>query len=232
MEVMNVYRHTGDLGDVIAGLAVMRQLGPGQLILGNRDGVGAREPMDETRFNSIAPLIRLQPYLCSVSHEHQPCGITHDFADFRLTPARIGEEHTLVNWQGDHLGVEVDVSPWLHGITPSEETRGKAVFARTTRYHGVNFNWPEIASRFPNSIFVGFEDEYRELSKTTRKDLVWRPTSNLLEVAELIAGSEILVSNQCVASWIAMGMGHPLIQEVCPWSINSIIRRDNAEFTY
>lgn len=231
-EAVNVYRHTGDLGDIIAGLAVMRQLGPGQLILGNVDGTGARELMNEERFNALAPLLRLQPYLCGVSHEHDAKGVTHDFTDFRLTPARIGEEHTLVNWQGDFFGLNVEVDPWLHGVVPSYETKGKAVFARTTRYHGADFNWKAIAKEWPNAIFVGFHDEHKAFCQHAYCDVSWRPTSNLLEVAELIAGSEILISNQCVASWIAMGMGHRLIQEVCHWSINSIIRRENAEFRY
>lgn len=231
-EAVNVYRHTGDLGDIVAGLAVMRELGRGQLILGNVKGVGAREPMSAQRFQAIAPLLDRQPYLIAVSHEHDAKGVTNDFADFRYTAARIGEEHTLVNWQGDHFGIEVDLRPWLLGINPSEESRGKAVFARTTRYHGYDFNWPAIANDWPNAIFVGLEEEHNRFCETVRKTVPWRPTSNLLEVAELIAGSEILISNQCVASWIAMAMGHRLIQEVCPWSINSIIRRDNAEFRY
>lgn len=231
---MNVYRHRGDLGDIVAFLPVIRQLGGGQLILGNVGGVGThRELMDETRFNAIAPLIRLQPYIAALSHEHDAKGVTHDAAEFRTQACRIGEDHNLVNWQGDYFGVpDVDVSPWLSGITPAEETRGRAVFARTPRYHGSNFNWAEIAQRFPDAIFVGFEDEHRAFCEAAGKSISWRPTANLLEVAELIAGSEILVSNQCVASWIAMGMGHRLIQEVCHWSVNSIIRRDNAEFRY
>lgn len=230
---MNVYRHSGDLGDIVAGLAVMRQLGNGQLILGNYNGAGAREPMDEVRFKAIAPLLERQPYIFGVSHEHEAKGVTHDFSQFRMIPCRIGEEHTLVNWQGDYFGIaDVELSPWLHGVTPAEESRGKAVFARTTRYHGSNFNWPEIVERWPDGLFVGFQDEHEAFCKAARKDVQWYPTNDLLGVAELIAGSEILVSNQCVASWIAMAMGHPLIQEVCHWSVNSIIRRENAEFRY
>lgn len=230
---MNVYRHTGDLGDVIAGLAIMRQLGHGQLILGNVNGAGAREPMNETRFAAIAPLIERQPYIFGVSHEHDAKGVTHDFANFRSIPCRIGEAHTLTNWQGDYFKIDpVDLSPWLANVSPSDETAGKVVFARTQRYHGTKFNWPAIASQFSDAIFVGFHDEHREFCNVARKEVPWRQTSNLLEVAELIAGSEMLVSNQCVASWIAMAMGHQLIQEVCHWSVNSIIRRDNAEFRY
>lgn len=230
---MNVYRHTGDLGDVIAGLAVMRQLGPGQLILGNVNGEGARELMSEERFKAISPLLEKQSYISGVSHEHDARGVTHDFSNFRSIPCRIGEEHTLVNWQGDYMGIpDVDVSPWLTGITPAEETRGKAVFARTKRYHGAKFAWSEIVERYPAAIFVGFKEEHLEFCLSVNKQVPWRPTENLLEVAELIAGAEILVSNQCAASWIAMAMGHNLIQEVCHWSVNSIIRRDNAEFRY
>lgn len=230
---MNVYRHCGDLGDVVAGLAVMRQLGAGQLILGNVNGAGAREPMSEERFKAIAPLIETQWYVTGLSHEHDAKGVTHDFSNFRSIPCRIGEEHTLVNWQGDYFGVpDVDLSPWLAGIWASEETKGKAVFARTTRYHGQKFDWPAIIEQYPDAIFVGLQDEHVEFWNEFGHHVPWRPTSNLLEVAELIAGSEILVSNQCVASWIAMAMGHRLIQEVCDWSVNSIIRRENAEFRY
>ena len=231
---MNVFFHSGDLGDCIAFLPVIRQLGGGQLILGNRNGQQAREAITEERFNAIAPLLRAQPYISAVSHEHDAKGVTHDAGNFRSIPCRCGHEaHNLVNWHGDYFGIsDVDVSPWLSGITPSEETKGRAVFARTLRYHGQNFDWPGIARQYPNAMFIGFADEYRGLCDTAKMKLAWKPTSNLLEVAELIAGSEMLVSNQCVASWIAMGMGHRLIQEVCHWSVNSIIRRDNAEFRY
>lgn len=229
---MNVFRHTGDLGDVLAALPVIRSMGGGQLILGNVNGVGAREPMSEERYAAIAPLIRLQPYITELSHEHDARGITHDLARFRETRMRDGEAHNLVHWQSDHFGLrhEVDLSPWLTGIEPSEETRGKVVFARTLRYRNPQWNWAQVANNNPNAIFVGLEAEWVDMCNVACRQIPWRKTSNLLEVAQLIKGSDLFISNQSVGFWIALGTGHPLILEGDVNNNNCVIRRFHASY--
>ncbi len=228
---MNVFRHTGDLGDVLAFLPVMRAMGGGQLILGNVNGIGAREPMTLERYSAIAPLIEIQPYVNALSFEHDARGVTHCCHHFRQTPMREGEKHTLVNWIADYFGVkDVDLSPWLTGIEPSEESKGKTIFARTLRYRNPQWRWQAVVDNHLNAMFIGFEDEWRDLCLVTGRQVPWRKTENLLEVAQLIKGSEQLISNQSCHWWIAFAMNVPTTQETDRNNINSIIRRDNARY--
>jgi len=210
----------------------MRQLGGGELILGNWQGIGAREPMTRHRFEVMAPLLEIQPYITKLSYQDDPPNVTHNTFQFRQTTMpRIGEAHTLVNWHGDHFNIpDVDISPWLTGITPSEESKGKVIFARTLRYTNPQFRWARAGQLYPHAMFVGFEDEWRAMCLASGRPIEWRKTENLLQVAELIAGSDLLISNQNVHFWIACGMGHPVIQETDRNNLNSVIRRDNAQY--
>lgn len=192
--------------------------------------------MTQQRFDAIAPLLVKQPYIQALSHEDDAKGVTHDFADWRqTTPMRVGEAHNLTAWQGDHFGIkDVDLSPWLSGVFANIETQGRAVFARSKRYHGQKFDWFSVINQYPNATFLGFRDEYEEFVTEFRcRDKVsYRATSNLLEVAELIAGSTKLVSNQTCAFWIAIGIGQCLLQESDICNLNSLIRRPNTEYRY
>lgn len=208
-------------------------MGGGQLILGNWGGIGAREPMTLERYAAIAPLLERQPYINALSFEHDPRGLTHSTVNFRATKMREGEAHNLVNWQADFFGLrqDVDLSPWIEGIEPSEESKGKTIFARTLRYRNPQWNWRLVADQYAaNALFVGHEDEWRDLCQQTGRQIPWRKTDNLLQVAELIKGSDLLISNQTVHWWIAFGIGHPTIQESDPANLNSIIRRPGAEY--
>lgn len=209
----------------------MRAMGGGQLILGNINDVGAREPMTLERYDAIAPILKIQPYINALSFEHDARGVTHDCHAFRSTPMRSGEDHTLVNWQADHFGVkDVDLSPWLTGIEPSEESKGRTLFARTLRYRNPLWNWRVVADNHPNAMFIGFEDEWRDMCQLTGRQIPWRKTENLLEVAQLIKGSELFIGNQSVSYWISAGLGHPVIQESDRNNLNSVIRYSNARY--
>ena len=228
---MNVFRHLGDLGDCIACLPVIRQLGGGRLILGNRNGRGAREPMTPARFDVIAPLLRVQDYITDVTLQDDASGVTHCFADFRTKPMR--SEENLATWQAAFFSItSIDLAgPWLFAH-PSQETQGKAVFARSARYHGVNFNWLEMMEKYPAKLFVGLPDEHAAFCSQFGS-IDFRPTANFLELAELISGCEIFCGNQSAPFWIAAGLAHKLVLEMDQWQMNRnciVQPRPNAEY--
>jgi hypothetical protein len=260
----NVFFHTGDLGDIIAALPTIRALGGGYLILGNRHGRGGRELMSQARFDIIEPLLSAQSYLTGVERiDDAPAVIasrpvellrahlvTHDFTRFRETAppqergegsklAHGGAGYNLATWQAKHFKIaDLDLSPWLtvpesdNGIR--NEARGKAIFARTERYHNPKFDWGRIVKENSPALFVGLEDEWKNFSVefcgTVGAEVRYRPTGNFLELAQLIAASRIVVANQSCPCWIAMAMGHPLIQESDQWNLNSVVERHNAEY--
>lgn len=229
---MNVFKHSGDFGDIIAALPIMRHLGGGKLILGAAYGVnGARESFRAERFNTIAPLLRQQPYLSSVEYDNKPKGVTYDFDYFRVMPIR-DKGHNLINWQSDYFGIdEVDMSPWLH-VKPSKQSNGKVIFARTQRYHNPRFNWEKVVKSNPDGIFIGLHDEYWAFRAAARMaEVTWIETKDLLEVAQLIAGSDKIICNQSCPFWIAIGLGHTVVQETDVQILNSIVsERKNSTY--
>lgn len=289
-----VFFHTGDLGDVIAALPTIRQMGGGHLILGNRHGRGGREVMSQARFDVIAPLLEAQDYidgveLCDDAPQRDVgsgngFAVTHDFTRFRekMPPP----DHNLATWQANYSS-EPDwhledpawltdfLRPWLTVCASrtgsvGTEAKGRAIFARSERFHNPTFDWRKIVNEFPGALFVGLPEEFEAFAAEldvrlpdlpaieeehgpglsqgvggriiprysceppvecrVRENVSYRPTATLLELAELIAGSDIFVGNQSCPCWVAMGMGHRLIQETDMWNLNSVVRRDNAEF--
>jgi len=245
----NVFFHTGDLGDIIAALPTIRALGGGYLILGNRHGRGGRELMTQARFDVIAPLLAAQSYIAGVELMDDAPGkaeipVTHDFTRFRehappqsVREGRLlhgGAGYNLATWQASYFGLhDVDLSPWLT-VQKNEEALGKTIFARTERYHNPKFDWAGIVAKHWPALFVGLEEEWKNFSVEFCRgigiEVSYRPCGNLLEVAQLIAGSRLLVCNQTVTFWMAAGLGHPLIQESDQWNLNSVVERTNATY--
>jgi len=224
--------HSGDLGDIIAALPILKQLGGGNIILTDAppNARGPRATMKGRRFDVLSPLLRAQLYVHEVTWMDEPEGITHDLTTFRVHRWLKGE--TLTDWQARTLGLSPDdySGGWL--TVPKVESNGHVVMARSPRYHNYFFPWDQLVRNYPTAIFVGFEDEYNALRLATQwKPLKWHPTYDLLELAELIAGAKLTICNQSAPFWIAAGLGVPLIQETYEQHPNSIIKRDNAIYT-
>jgi hypothetical protein len=240
---MNVFSHSGDLGDCLASLPTIRQLGGGRLILGNRNGRGARELMTKERFEVIAPLLREQEYVSEVIYQDDPSDVTHDFHHFRTKPPPQGKGcgelgYNLATWQAHWFGIaprELDLSPWLK-VTPGSWTEGWTVvdyasLSRSLRYRNPGFPWATLLQEHCPARFVGLQEEYDQFSPGGAH-VNYTPTDNLLQVAQLIAVSRIFIGNQSAPMWVALGLGHPLIQEMdqCPMNRNSVVERDNAQY--
>jgi hypothetical protein len=225
--VSRIFTHTADLGDIIAALPTIRTLGGGRLIIGEKKGRdGGRESLRGARFEALKPLLQRQPYLDSVEWADELPESRWDFSTFRHDH-RKGE--SLAQWQARHLGVSISETPWLLA-TPSPKTRGRVVFARSLRYHSPAFPWDKALLRFKDPLFIGLPEEYMAFQTKWGKPLENHTCSNLLELAELIAGCELFVGNQSCPFWIAVSMGVPLIQETWAHDPNSIIERPNARY--
>lgn len=225
----NVFFHSGDLGDIIAALPTIRQLGGGKLVIGHQPGVGNREAMKGARFDAIRPLLEAQPYITEVEYDDHPTNVTHNLALFRNTGIRYGE--SLAHWQARYCGItNLDVSPWLE--VGHFEPNGRVVINRSARYHNMFFPWGELAYRHrEGAFFVGLQSEHAEFEKKYRTGIRYLHTPDLLELAKWIAGCKLFIGNQSAPFWIAAGLGVPLIQETIGHDPNSIIERENAIYT-
>lgn len=237
-EIPHVRRffHTGDLGDIVAMLPVMRHMGGGDLFLGRSSRqLGQhqypREPMTDARYAFLAPLLAAQEYVLKVSHEDDPAGIDMDFTTVRKH--KNGRAQSLVDWHGRFAGInDLDKSPWLK-VKPSDELRGKQVICRSLRYHAPGFVWHSFIKRFSDPVFMGLDGEHEEFCRVIRRTIPHRKVKDALEMAELMAGSKQIIANQSAPGWIAMGLGTvPFIQESFHHIPNSRVPNPKFQFLF
>lgn len=223
-----VFKHGGDLGDIVAALPIMRQQGGGKLILFHDPaapvGQRGRESLEGARYNAIKPLLEVQEYITSVEW-----GEGVDTSNFR-TVVRAPNEN-LAERQARHAGIwPLDLSPWL--TVPSFEKHNRIICARSGRYpNPIGFPWRELRQTYGDRLlFVGLPDEHAAFVDMIGGPVEHAKTENLLDVATLMAGSPMVVANQSCPLWIAMGLGSKVVCEVCPSVPNSMIHRPGSFF--
>lgn len=224
--------HTGCQGDILASLPILKQIGGAHLRIGNfEEPQWQHRNMEGERYEAIRPLLEKQPYVLSVAFEHRAAH-THDLANWR---PKHRKDRTLTESQADWLGIgKVDMAPWIMNIDPSPVTMGKVVVARSPRYQNpdwTDFTWPRFSDEYGDKMmFIGLPEEHDAFCAMIHRRVPRLETKTLLDVAELIAGSLLFIGNQSCPCWIAMGLGHPMTQEVSPQVQDSIVRRNNARF--
>jgi hypothetical protein len=187
-----IFHHTGDLGDIVAALPVIRELGGGELVISHTEypkGKGPRETLRGKRFNALQPLFQATDYLKGISYQHPPENITHDIACFRDKPWVINE--SLSTWQGRYFNLNIPAAPppWLS--IPDAGQHGRIVVGRTHRYRTKFFPWHLIVEKFHKDIlFLGLPGEYGDFQNATKRKIEWKQTDNLYEAAKIIAGSK------------------------------------------
>jgi len=211
-----VFYHTGDLGDLVAALPVIRHLGGGHIVIGAPTEVGTgqpgfcRESMQGARYEAIRPLLAAQPYVASVSWGERPKGCI-DFSTFRHTKPIVGEN--IANWQARHLGISgVSLEPWL----TVEAIPSPVIFARSPRYHNPRFPWPDYSRHYTGAVFVGLPSEHEVFQIAIGRRIEHAQTSDLLVLTRMMAGSPQVLCNQSAPFWCAAGVGAPTVQETCP----------------
>lgn len=214
---MRTALHSGDLGDLIAALPVIRQAGGAKLFLCTRPDT---KGFSDDRFNAIKPLLEIQPYIHGVERYDEASPIDLDFTDFR---SKWASHPTLIGKQAVHVGMDpssVDISPWL--TIPDAHRHGKMVLCRSQRCLG-SLHWFRFFHRPKDCLFIGLEEDYEQFCrenspwlphKKNMPAIEFWPTENLLEAAKLIKGSRLFISNQTSLLWVAFGLGFsPMIIE-------------------
>ncbi len=223
-----VFWHSGDLGDIVAFLAILKALGGGHIVLGpwqNREPFKTREQMTTFRANFIKPLLELQPYVKSVEFSDTMPPDAIDVNQFRLLIYGSQFDQHIANristWPAELLNVPswVDSKPWL--FVDKVPDTPPVIFCRTARYRDPQFDWPTIVDKYRDIAgFVGTKAEYKDFTREFG-DVKYVPITNALDMARLINSAELLVSNQTLALIIAVGLQKPVIVEYCWKSPNN-----------
>lgn len=225
-QIETTFRHSGDLGDVIAALPAIRQLGGGRIICcepeTKLEGLTARESLKGKRFEMLKPLLLAQPYITGVEWSDEIKHATHTTWEFR---AKLLPKESLAHAQARHLGLDfLETNPWL--TVPNIQPNLRVVIARSLRYHNPLWDpiWPEIGKRYEKKLlFVGLPAEHDAMERIMDRTILHAHTPNLLEAAKVIGSSQLCISNQSCPAWIALGLGHRYIQETDDNRPNSII---------
>ena len=220
---------SGDNGDIIASLPLIRHLGGAHVTIGNHPGYPHNGMRDIKKYyDSIASLLETLPYVKSVAYAED-----HHNADYDLTNWRVcwNRYRSLADAQALYAGFEnIDLSPWLDA-NPDPRTKGKVVVARSQRYPNHSFPWLEATRRYRGRmVFIGTPDEYKEWQKHSMGKSEYIPCKNFLEMAELIQGCDFMIANQSSPGWVAMGLGKKLIQESCSWALDSKVPRPENQY--
>ena len=212
------FRHSGKLGDIVYSLAVVQRYPGSSLYI--RTDAGHSLPQDVP---PLLPLLRAQPYLVE-AEIWTGQAFDHDFDVFRM------ENVMCLNLVDCHsaalgLGPGIKNDQWLF-CAPTLTPEGNGIYfsrSLSTRGNPMVMEFLHQAMGREAS-FVGTEAEW----DTFRKEIGpirYRPTKDLLELGQVLAGARLFVGNQSCPLAIAEGLKRPVIQEVHPLTPNCIFYR-------
>lgn len=245
------FKHSGTMGDIVYGLAVMKRLGGGEfyLHLGQVDWIARhyygsqpdpyhKGKMSEKEFEFMRDFMQAQDYITHFGIlDVANTEITHNLDRFR--PIFVGHPTNYINIYCTVFGItdpteqtKVSDGPWLTVPQPRPIAGKPYVINRSPRgFTSVDCNavwgvWREQGTD-AESVFVGLPDEYEAFKKLTGWNIDYYPTKTMLELAEVIAGCDQFMGNQSVALSIAQGLRIPYAFEA---RIDLPIERNESYF--
>lgn len=221
---MNSYKHSGAFGDLIYGLAVAQHLGPGRFYLhlnqinwiGQHYYGSAPNPVHQGRltesdYEFMRDFMLAQDYITEFKILDSSAEITHNLDRFR--PAFVGHPGNYVDIYCQTFGIKEDLKniPWLSVENPKQIDGRTVVINRTSRWlpPTVSDQWQQWREQDWESraVFIGLPEEYDSFQKAVGWDIPGYTAENMLDLAEIIAGSEEFIGNQSVALSLAVGLG-------------------------
>ena len=234
---MITYRHSGTLGDLIYSLAVVKKMAVENnamflVALNNIEncvsqyGYRPDEVAPEHRgrftikdYEWLRPLLKRQSYIQEVGTWTQGTSDPDvDLDKFRGTLFR-GFEGNYV--QAYHLAFNLPFemkdydATWLEA---DAKTIAPVVVSRTKRYQDPEGDkkWRDLVAETKlneSGIFVGTEQEHQDFETVTNCKIQYQPVQDFLELANIVAGAELVCANQNFVYSLAMGLGKATILE-------------------
>lgn len=235
---MPVIASCGDCGDSVVTLALAAQMpgGPHKFLFYPSQTTKMKTQTDVIRWvNLVKPLAESQDYIQECRTKVAGDHIDWDSGGFRGTGLH-SRSASLFEAQLSHFVHVLSYGramtaqmPWLH-VDPSPVSRGRIVCARSGRYRNGSFPWKQIVQHYGDRLlFVGLKHEHAEFCSHWGM-VEYKPVNDLLEMAQVIAGSELFIGNQSSPMAVAEGLKHPTIQETSTDPADCIYFRENAQW--
>ena len=226
-----VFKHSGDAGDIIYGLAAVKALGGGVFYIAPSQWETRIKPTIESARN-ILGFIQKQDYIWNAAFtDHGLSHADYDMNSFReyFVNGDKAKDESLLNMQLRACKTDwPSDKPWLTVDFPVQVPGRPIIISRSERYRTDRFPWGELVHRHAGEmIFLGTAKEHEQF--VCEFGFVPRiETPTLLDVARVISGGRVFIGNQSCPMAIACGLGKNLIQEVCDLDANCIIPRNNS----
>lgn len=232
------FLHTGNVGDIIYALPVIKKLHeivnvPLNLILKLNEplrlGQGMIHPLNNVMLNTataefLKPLITSQPYISScVIYTDQPVDI--NLSLFRKAGIR-QDRGNIARWNFYTTGVTANLTEkWLI-VNPDAQYNDTIVVARSQRYNNPIIDY-SFLSKYPKIAFIGVKAEYEAIRKFI-PEIKWVQVNSFLEMARIIAGSKFFIGNQSFPFSLAEALKVPRVLENYHAAPNVIVEGENA----
>lgn len=221
-----VFRHSGERGDIIYGLPLVRSFGGGSLLIDPNSTAGGKRPLGEEAARAMLPLLEAQPYI-STTGIYDGESIDIDLDAFRGVGDSLYQEH-LAHSHCRGLGIspaQVDLnSAWLS--VPSIAL-AEIVLARTGRREGT-LDWSVLKRFERRCLFIGSRYEHSLFQRQFGLTVQFFHARDYLELAGVVAGAKLIVSDQTFVFALAEGLKIPRVLEVFPAAPNCLPQSDNG----
>jgi hypothetical protein len=224
------FSQTWTFGDVIYSMIPIRLLGGGEFylrlenldtlcktVIGWPNGGTHSGRMTQKDFDLLAPLIEAQPYITKWA-PYNGEAITHPldniccwFYGNQIDRGHYGYQYSLaVGLDPKQWAPEIS-NPWLTNVKARKIPGKTIVISKTDRYGNgeVHEVWQNVVRQrwYEQAVFVGTPQEHANFEQDFGIKIEYVPTKDLLELAEVIQGSELYIGNQSVGMAIAQGLG-------------------------
>ena len=256
----STYKHSGTLGDLIYSLSIVKKMAVDNnavflVALNNIENCVAQygyrpeevDPAHKGRltyqdYEWLKPLLNRQSYIhYSGTWTQGTSEPDVDLDRFRGTLFR-GFEGNYV--EAYHRAFSISFSsedyqtPWLEA--DPIKTR-PIIVSRTFRYRSTepsasasHKQMAEDSDLANNGIFVGTPQEHADYVQAIGVDIPYHPVQDFLELANIVAGAELVVANQNFVYSLAVALGRPAILEtikIKPLQYNECyFPRDNIQY--
>ena len=197
---------SGDIGDCLLGVQTIRKLGITKLYLDPEPNYGTK--MGEGAIRALIPLLRSQGINAFQYTGKEPIDI--DLDQFRDGSQLLQNTH-LSLCIAHRFDVNIDVCEKYISVEPKRIA--SVVIHESDRYNNNLFDWQYILKGIDDIIVVGMEHEAVRLMNKCGRDIRYVPTTDFLELAQIISGCDVFIGNQSSPFAIAEGMKKNRIQE-------------------
>lgn len=213
---------SGGLGDIVYSIPVMRELGVELLYVKQHY---YRSPFTNL-YEAIKSLVEFEGFKCQLYPDvpmySYPVPANFDLDTFRKQPGR-GRVFIQDNMRRRFQLQLKAYTPWLSlPVTDGDYS----VIHLTDRWRGEKLvDWNKVLQRIEGKVyFIGLQHEWADFCYQYG-NIEWYATSDVLEMAELIAGCKALYCNQSVSLTLAQGLGKSYFLEAKPGKTNTLINQ-------